>query len=376
MVRLVDGPWRPGDAADPDGFADAVGVALSVERRAEKSTLSRDDVRRYHLAVRCIERHARHQGPTAVLGAQDVAALAQTGGTRGRLARSFHPPWTLAEHQQALNALEGGAAGHAAPLVLAVREAMSRGVGYVITIETGHLVAADVSGDIEDPRLRRAEPQPRVVDALDAGDRHGDRVFADDVKRLGSMQRVRAGARRAIGSGEPLPVGSGARHDVLTELLRELQEPHVPSGNMRILYVDSSEPIPFPVGGGEWRPASPGRTVRLGLMSMRHTKLDLDVDGYWFRNRAVSLPRTLAETDASCADQSIALLHQLSRSGVTYIELVHTGFEPAAVGCYRAIARWLGDPRCLPIRVQPYYLNDPGLLAGTPWGKLAVESNS
>jgi hypothetical protein len=110
-----------------------------------------------------------------------------------------------------------------------------------------------------------------------------------------------------------------------------------------------------------------GETVHLGLMSIRHTDLDPDVAGYWFRNRLVSVPgRSQAESDAYCHRNSVPRLHALIDRGVTDIVLTHTGYEPAAIGFYRAVAEVTATK---PLRIHPRYLAR-GVRYGTPWPQI------
>jgi hypothetical protein len=360
-LRLVHGPWVAGAAVDKDGLADAVEIALAVERREASGLATGDDHRRYRLAVAAIARHARRRGEvlgTCTLG-QAMTIVEAAAGAEGRLSRTFHPPAVLSEHVEALRRL----GGEAEPFLRAAQHAAAQSAGYVVTVDAGALVGPEPPRAGRDTAQRLA-PQRELADALRSAPEPSE---ADDGRRSGAL-RLRAEAASALEAGEPLPVGAGARHDALAELLRTLCRPEAPAGHLRVLYVDGSEPAPIALHPLPSRPRVPGEFVRLGLMSMRHTKLDGDVDGYWFRNRMVSLNRTLAETDASCAEQSEAMLEQLTGAGITDIGLVHTGFEPAALGFYRALASWLVDAQRPAIRVTPFYKRGPQYLPGTPWG--------
>jgi hypothetical protein len=272
---------------------------------------------------------------------------------------SLDPPATLSEHVDALRLL----GAQAQPFLHAAETAALRSAGYVITVDTGALVAPEPPPPIRDDPVRLT-PEPKLADALRAEPEPDE----PDGARRASALRLRSDAVRALAAGEPLPVGGGARHDAIAELLRTLCRPAAPSGRLRVLYVDGSEPAPVAILSPCARGHVVGGAIRLGLMSMRHTTLDADVDGYWFRNRMVSLSRTLAETDASCAEQSVRMLEALTGAGITEVELVHTGFEPAAIGFYRVLAEWLADRGRPSVRVTPYYKRGSGYLPGTTWG--------
>jgi hypothetical protein len=198
----------------------------------------------------------------------------------------------------------------------------------------------------------------------------GWRPFAGHVTQLKSASRLWEQIAAAVEAGEPVPVGGGARHVVLAEALRSALDVMPRSVDVRILYVDGSEAVPFRLwpalaarsGAG----SANGDSIRLGLMSMRHTEADLDVDGYWFLNRLVSTTRTFAETDAFCAAETERKLTELHDAGIRRIELIQTGFEPAVLGFYRGALRWLGDGGGM--QLQPLYRIGRRLVEGTPWG--------
>jgi hypothetical protein len=215
-------------------------------------------------------------------------------------------------------------------------------------------------------------PDQALADAVAALPRTADLVFADDRRRLRNAQVLRDQIRVAIATGQVLSVGAQAKHEVLTEVLRELHHPSAPSGAIRLMFaVEGSEAAPFPFGGLPSRadqssqPDRPGTRLTLGLMSMRHTEIDADVSGYWFRNRLVSVPgRSQAETEAYCYRDTLTRLRRMADGGVTELHVRHTGFEPAVIGFYRAAAEIIRDTT---LTVRPSYLIGRGIVEGTPW---------
>ncbi|MGH1554107.1 hypothetical protein ACRAWF_25725 [Streptomyces sp. L7] len=76
---------------------------------------------------------------------------------------------------------------------------------------------------------------------------------------------------------------------------------------------------------------------------------------------------------AYCHRDSIPRLHRLAASGVSDLLMHHTGFEPAVIGFYRAVAEVTATTE---LRVRPFYLAGRGTLSGTPWPALPTETGS
>jgi hypothetical protein len=68
--------------------------------------------------------------------------------------------------------------------------------------------------------------------------------------------------------------------------------------------------------------------------------MDILVQEYWFRNLVISIPRPMAETDEISYLYSKQHLEEL-RGKKIRIAFYQTGFEPAAIGFYRALAEEL-----------------------------------
>ena len=370
-VRLIvlwamPGPWPGSTEPDPDGFRDVVTAALTEERRAQAGPLHRDDIRRHTTASIAIERIARLRGtPLATISAQAISAWQAAGEAPLRVAAGFHLPGAAPGGLRAL------ARCMPAPDRAATEYSASRleasGHGLVLSpgpVREGVMLA---SPEVPDPAARvRSMLYPAAADAF-LSESPTWVPFSGSPPRLASAERLWRRLAEAVRTGEPLPVGSAASHDVLAEVLRSSLDITAPPSLVRILYVDGSEAEPFPLRTARWRPMrAEGRSVRLGLMSMRHTEMDADVDGYWFRNRLVSTSRTLSETEAFCAADTIRRLAELRSAGITRVELVHTGFEPAVIGFYRGLLRWLQEADA-GFSVQPMYLMGH-VVPGTPWG--------
>jgi hypothetical protein len=364
VIWAMPGPW-PGTAgsADPDGFADVVQSATTVERWAAQGHLGIEGVRRHAAASAAIERLARRCGsPVATIAAEVLDAWPPRPGERARAG--FHPPDQAPTWLRALADLMEPSS---VPTVLeAADRIQAEGGGIVLTpspVPLGPELTARPAPPAADGSTHR--PDVRAADLLRTMTPEWTPFVAAE-RRMESARQLWAELADAVAGGEPLRIGAGARHDVLTEVLHRAATVLADGWPVRLLYVDGSEAEPFRLRRPVTEAAASGRTIRVGLMSMRHTDLDLSVDGYWFRNRMVSTSRTLAETDSFCAAVTLGRLRELSAAGIGRIELVHTGFEPAVIGFYRGLMSWLasGEP---PIRVQPVYLIGD-LVDGTPWG--------
>jgi hypothetical protein len=150
---------------------------------------------------------------------------------------------------------------------------------------------------------------------------------------------------------------SGIHNAVVTEILREYVD--AADGAKRIdvavEYRDgSSASSPFPLRALTMDDDLPAAdlTLRLALLSIRHTEMDVVVDGAWLRNAEVSRPRPAAQTDDIVFAISQAQLAELTQHGARTLRLYlyQTGLETAVVGFYRAVANhMLEHPRTLSV---------------------------
>jgi hypothetical protein len=357
LHAVARGPW-PGDPApDLDGFRDAVEVLLAMRRRVTTETASTDDLRRYRLASAAAERIARqrHQPRLAV----DASALATALGAAG----TVYPPEELPEHlPRWLPRLESSPA-----VKRFLQDTAGRGEGLVISVQP--MAPQDTLVTLRALESSRLPGQgPEQAEAAEAIERrHADLppMYADDPRRHQQADALCQQIIDGLRHGQPVPIGMTAPHDVITEVLRDLQGPAVPPSFVRLVQVDGSESAPFPLGLPLRPPANGTRTLRLGLMSMRHMDLDEHVSGYWFRNRLVSVAdRTFAEIEDFCHCDTLDRLPELSECGINRLEIVHTGFEPAVIGFYRAVAAHV---QTQPLAVIPYYARRSGYLQGATW---------
>ncbi len=375
MIALVtviaEGPW-PGvvtDTIDEDGFRDAVEIMQAMRRRIDADAASDDDLRRYRIACSTIERVARERDLPCL--AVDARALTRLVGA----VETIHPPQgpgaltDVADHWI-------GAIGTDHPLSRLIAQAAEDRAGLVISVQpiadrpVVELPGSDATATADEAQAPRSLPQREVAEAVAAIHEHTMTAVLNDPSSAGRARMRQAVALRAqivdaLRNGGVVPVGMAAPHDVITEVLRELQNEAIPSSFVRLVHMDGSEGAPFPIGARLQPMHTPTRTLRLGLMSIRHMKADPTVNGYWFRNRLVSVSdRTLAETEAFCYRDTLARLPELSAGGIDHIEMLHTGFEPAVIGFYRAVLNYAGTHQ---FAVTPRYLHRGGEVAGTPW---------
>ncbi len=178
--------------------------------------------------------------------------------------------------------------------------------------------------------------------------------------------RLEAASR---GGSEPL-VPSGLDSRTLTMGLRKYvaaQDGREPV-EAPVVYRDGSQAAPFPLHVVRMREDVPKglNELRVALMSMRHSEMDVEVDACLLRNRDVSIARPAAETDDVATRRSYAQLVAIAAAGPRLVRVYQTGLEPANVGFYRALTRWLvaGGTRLV---VVPMYFTKGGFEEGQPW---------
>jgi hypothetical protein len=204
-------------------------------------------------------------------------------------------------------------------------------------------------------------------------------VAEDRIRLLGMIRDLGAGAIEVVEEldnhaiappieiEEALPTNgkvnmSNQPHEVSTEVLGQFVRAsagQVP-GRVRVTYADGSEAKPFPLRilpvNSAPAPANPVE-ISVALMSMRHLELDPMVDWAWYRNKEVSQTRPLAESDEFCFQYSLKQLtelHDAYAGHALVLNMYHTGFEPAAIAFYRAVAMTLMRQRGR-LRVVPHY---------------------
>jgi hypothetical protein len=199
--------------------------------------------------------------------------------------------------------------------------------------------------------------------------------------RRAVLQRFRTQVASAA-AGEPGASisPSGVSNSVLTDILREYVTPKL--GQPRVLadvvYRDGSAGPPFPLRGTPLVESRdrPTRRLSFALLSIRHTEMDIEVDGAWLRNTVVSRVRPAGDTDRIVYELSLAQLRSLMKDGPLTIYMHQTGLETAVVGFYRAVVTVLAEPGhrpgalvIVPRHFTPGASGDgaPHFSEGTPW---------
>lgn len=176
---------------------------------------------------------------------------------------------------------------------------------------------------------------------------------------------TRRGPKAAI---NPLAVSNR----VLTETLRRYvhARPSDTKIDIPVEYRDGSTADPFPLRVLALRngPLPDWPILRFTLLSIRHVEMDHLVDGAWFRNARISLPRPAGLTDAEAFAISIKQLAKIRETGSRIIEMYQTGFQPAVTGFYRAVTNALIDHPNTICVVPKFFVGD-GFATGDPWLK-------
>ncbi len=188
---------------------------------------------------------------------------------------------------------------------------------------------------------------------------------------LDRFQHLISTALAEDGSSEAVIRPSDINNSVLTETLRQhvAALPGMRRLDLPVRYRDGSHGPPFPLRVLSLSADVPDglRVLRFTLLSIRHVEMDTLVDGAWFRNAKISLPREAGLTDRLAFDTSMQQLRLLLPQGPTVIHLYQTGLETAVLGFYRAITHHLiENPGA--VSVVPHYYRGPGQFTeGTPW---------
>jgi len=279
------------------------------------------------------------------------------------IGSSVFPPDGLAAHITEVEALlniesvkaEGELAVVAADRIRLLGMIRDLGAGAIEVVEEldNHAIAPPI-----------ARPETTLPLSTPNENLNPDRVPTTAKGRRRMMERLYAEIEEALPTGGKVNM-SNQPHEVSTEVLGQFVRAgagQVP-GRVRVVYADGSEAKPFPLRilPMNSAPALPNPVeISVALMSMRHLELDPVVDWAWYRNKEVSQTRPLAESDDFCFQYSLRQLAELraAYSGhALLLNMYHTGFEPAAIGFYRAVAATLMRQRGR-LRVVPHYFRE------------------
>ncbi len=304
--------------------------------------------------------HLEHLKEQANCLAADVSVPAGLKPPMPTIGSSVFPPDGLSAHIAEVEALlniesvkaEGELAVVAEQRIRLLRTICDLGVGAVEVVE-------ELDNSVGFPPIAR----PEAILSVPTPDANvnPDRVPITAKGRRLMMERLVAEIEKAMPSGGKVNM-SNQPHEVSTEVLGQFVRTCTgqTAGRIRIIYADGSEAKPFPLRilpmHAESALVNPVE-ISVAMMSMRHLELDPIVDWAWYRNKEVSQTRPLAESDDFCFQYSLRQLAELRAvySGQTLLlKMYHTGFEPAAIGFYRAVAATLMHQRGW-LRVVPHY---------------------
>lgn len=165
---------------------------------------------------------------------------------------------------------------------------------------------------------------------------------------------------------------SGISNRVLTETLRryvtstsDAQRVDVP-----VVYRDGSSAEAFPFRALAMTEEIPSKLpkLRFTLLSIRHVEMDELVDGAWFRNARISVPRPAGLTDSDAFEISTRQLCQIRSMGPAVIEMYQTGLEAPIMGFYRAVALELLEHPGSIFVVPKFFVHSNDFEEGTVWG--------
>lgn len=213
------------------------------------------------------------------------------------------------------------------------------------------LVLPFTPGDAPEPTARRS-PTATAEPWEAPGGAEGKRAVA--LRFLQQIDDVLSGRPGAA------IMPSGVSNTVLTETLRSYVALSGEPCDAPVRYRDGSGADSFPLRSvtltGE--PAAGMRTLRFALLSIRHTELDVIVDGAWLRNSQVSRPRPAGETDQLVHYLTHQQFDLLCNDAPIHIYLYQTGLDSAIMGFYRALTerlhRFPGS-----VAVTPMYFRRP-----------------
>ncbi len=392
----IPGPfWQPASAPSKLNLGTFASDALSCERRIAKEVNLKDEQTRYNMICDRMEQELIQIGgirwmkdfselpqllssgffPAAALSdgyLSILSRLAEQPNSDDRLGASFFPPDQVSSHLQRF-AKWAQEQGLSSTRVVQQRlafldQAAKTGCG-VMELQTTFLPAsidqaqiAQYRGSVQaDAQTSAYIEVPKFeVTTLDR------ELFGEKGKKQHLLRILIGQMEEALRNNEPVSFGNQAPHDVITEALNHFvfvpaERPLTPA-NLRVAYSDGSEAEPFPVLCLHQLPESsvePGASqLRVSLMSMRHFELDPEIDLCWFRNREVSQTRTLAETDAFCYNATLNQIEESLKQGSVYLQMFHTGFEPAVLGFYRGLVQMLlklRTKKAPSLHVFPFY---------------------
>jgi hypothetical protein len=296
----------PGSTSGVISLVADIRAASARARKAQPG--DRSDVIRYETAASQLERIAAHLLSTA--GAEHFEVPVDDRGSHG-----FYDQTTTAEFPGAVRAWLA-----AGDIAVEVRQPFVGGA----TMQAARRPVREVAQPWKAPKDDRGRQLT------------GSRAVAE---------RFREQVEAAIqGTADASMVPSGVPNSVLTEGLRDFVISRESTrADIAVMYRDGSRGPDFPLRclpltetvSASWP------VFRFTLLSIRHTEMDVEVDGAWLRNTDISRPRPHGDTDRLTYEISLKQLQRLSHDGPVVLHMYQTGLDTAIVGFYRAVTEHL-----------------------------------
>ena len=216
---------------------------------------------------------------------------------------------------------------------------------------------------IENDQLEATFKGQFVLDrVIDYSDKNPFKVAEQMV--WNGVNRSKLGQANAVNLGE-LP------HALIAQILNYFLYMKITDSDfpisINIVYTDGSKARTFPLCRLKKRTAEEMKSIcqltpiKIGMMSCRHEGMDELIDRYWFRNIEINMAgRSTAEKDEFAYQTTKSKLAEILKfKNPVRIAFYQTGFEPIAIGFYRALAEFLIETSGLTpqIEVVPYFYN-------------------
>lgn len=164
-------------------------------------------------------------------------------------------------------------------------------------------------------------------------------------------------------------------HNVITEVIHEFVFGSGKPMYLPVVYADGSIARPFPIHCLKIKSDQIKQSIQklplilVGEISGRHQEMDHQMQIYFYRNQEISIGRSSAESDEAAYQKAKEIFARLRKEGIYRIAFHQTGFQPAAVGFYRALAEeLLNRGKSAPtLEVIPHYYFGEDYKKGKSW---------
>lgn len=380
--------------------------ALQIEKRMAKGANLGDERTRYSLvcdriefaAAALLRQHSTSRvlrerlGPAYFEALDHMFRQAPEEAWKMRLGANFFPTSRVKTHLDAFKSLarKVGLEEHAEVKRRTefLRQA-SRGKYHVVEIQdgfSGKEIPQPKPGFLQRLFSTPSEKKEAAEAPVDYREAFGSQTPVDEVTDHTGKSHydvVREQVLRAIHATKDGQQGainfSNLKHEVITEVLHDFVygKAEGTSGPLyvKVVYDDGSEARRFPLfclierSDKELAALHQRPELRVGLISARHPEMDSEVDLYWFRNQEISVTRVMAEIDELSYLKSEELFEQMRSEGEFRIGFYQTGFQPAVIGFYRALAEELAQRADFQpsLEVTPYFYYQGKYEQGSSW---------